>query len=64
MTTMSGPVNLPLPPRQPEPTPGCVICTDLDRKRATAQAERDYSRVSDCNVRMRGHTHRTAPIPR
>lgn len=64
MTTMSGPVHLPLPSRQPQPTPGCVICTDLARKRAAAKAEGDHSRVSDCNVRLRQHRCRTAPIPR
>lgn len=52
------------PPRPPEPTPGCVVCTDLDRKRAQALAERDYSRASDCNVRMRRHRCRPAPISR
>lgn len=49
------------PLRQPEPKPGCVICTSLARKRDQALAEGDHSRVSDCNVRMRGHVHRSAP---
>ena len=62
MTTMSGPVDLPLPSDPPAPRPGCVICTDLAEKRARAHAERDYSRVSDCNVRMRRHTCRKAPV--
>lgn len=55
---------LQMPPVPPRPVPGCVICVDLDRKRAVARTVGDHSRVSDCNVRMRGHTHRTAPLPR
>lgn len=64
MATMSGPVHLPLPSRPPTPTPGCVICTDLAKKREQARADGDHSRVSDCNVRMRAHRHRTVPISR
>lgn len=64
MTTMSGPMHLPLPPAPPAPIPGCVICADLERKRAEAKTAADYSRVSDCNVRMRRHRHRTTPISR
>ena len=63
MATMSGPVHLLPPSDPPKPRPGCVICTDLARKREQAQAERDYSRVTDCNVRMRRHKHRGVPIP-
>jgi hypothetical protein len=55
MTKMSGPVDRLFPPRPPEPAPGCVICADLDRDRTAAQAAEDYSRVSDCNVRIRAH---------
>ncbi|WP_329216965.1 hypothetical protein OG352_13435 [Streptomyces sp. NBC_01485] len=43
------------PPQPPEPAPECAICADLDRKRATANAEGDYSRASDCNVLLRQH---------
>ncbi len=63
MTTMSSAYRLQMPPTPPKPVPGCVICANLARKRAEATAVGDYSRASDCNVRMRGHTHRTAPIP-
>ena len=63
MTTMSGPVHLLLPSRPPAPVPGCIICTDLARKREQARVEGDHSRVSDCNVRLRRHRHRTAPTP-
>lgn len=52
---MRSPVDRLFPPRPPEPAPECVICADLDRERAAANAEGDYSRVSDCNVRMREH---------
>lgn len=55
---------LQMPPVPPQPEPGCVICTRLDEQRAQARRRGDYSRVSDCNVRMRGHTHRVAPISR
>lgn len=61
---MTSPVDRLFPPRPAEPEPGCVICADLDRKRTRARAEGDHSRVSDCNVRMRRHQHRTAPSAR
>ncbi|MFJ8110008.1 hypothetical protein [Streptomyces sp. NPDC096132] len=64
MKTMGPAVHLSVPPRQPEPEPGCVICAHLARQRTQARAEGDLSRVSDCNVRLRGHEHRKAPIPR
>ncbi|GKQ34477.1 hypothetical protein [Streptomyces sp. A012304] len=51
------------PPRQPEPAPGCVVCSHLDQQRMQARVDGDLSKVSDCNVRMRGHTHHTAPKP-
>lgn len=54
-------LGLPTPP--PQPTPGCVICEALDQLRTQARADGNFSRVSDCNVRMRIHTHRKA-IPR
>ena len=54
---------LEMPPPPPKPTPGCVVCTSLDRQRAQARAVGDYSRVSDYNVRMRAHTCRKAPTP-
>lgn len=50
-----------MPAIPPEPTPCCVVCASLDRQRSKARAEGDLSRVSDCNVRMRAHTCRTAP---
>lgn len=55
---------LQMPAAPPEPTPCCVVCASLNRQRTRAQASGDYSRVSDCNVRMRAHTCRTAPAPR
>jgi hypothetical protein len=53
--TTSSPIDRLFPLRAPEPTPGCRVCADLDRKRAAAQAADDYSRVSDCNVGLRAH---------
>lgn len=52
------------PATPPVPTPRCVVCASLDGQRAQARAAGDYSRVSDCNVRMRAHTCRRAPAPR
>ncbi|MBM7091042.1 hypothetical protein JTP67_21360 [Streptomyces sp. S12] len=54
-TTMDDPVNLPLPPEWPQPRPDCARCADLARQRDEARAAADFSRVTDCNVRMRSH---------
>ncbi|SER89811.1 hypothetical protein SAMN04487983_1024106 [Streptomyces sp. yr375] len=56
---MKGPVDQLFPPRPPEPAPECVTCADLARERAAANADGDYSRASDCNVRMREHGKHT-----
>lgn len=45
---------LPLP-EQPDPHPGCKVCGALAGQRDRAQAEGDYSKVSDCNVEIRRH---------
>jgi hypothetical protein len=55
---------LQMPAAPPKPTPCCVVCTSLDRQRSNARAVGDYSRVSDCNVRMRAHTCRKTPTSR
>lgn len=54
-TTMDEPVNLPLPLDRPEPSPRCGVCAALARQRAAAEAGGDWSKVSDCNVEIRGH---------
>jgi hypothetical protein len=54
-TTMSAPVDLPLPPRSPTPAPNCLVCTALAKQRAEAAAAGDHSKVSDCNVEIRRH---------
>jgi hypothetical protein len=54
-TTMDDPTNLPLPLERPEPRPRCGVCTALAQQRAAAEAEGDYSKVSDCNVEIRAH---------
>jgi len=54
--------RLAMPPAPPVPVPGCAACEDIARRRARAQADGDYSRVSDCNIRMRRHHHQP-PIP-
>lgn len=56
--------QLALPSAPPDPTPGCVVCETLVERRARAQQDGDFSGVSDCNVRLRRHEHRAAPIPR
>lgn len=55
---------LQMPAIPPKPTPCCVVCASLDRQRTQARSAGDYSRVSDCNVRMRAHTCRKAPASR
>lgn len=54
-TTMSDPVDLPLPPEWPEPASRCGVCAALARQREGAAADGDHSKVSDCNVEMRRH---------
>jgi hypothetical protein len=54
-TTMSEPVDLQLPREWPKVRPGCQVCSYWARQRAAAQARGDYSEVSDCNVKIRGH---------
>ncbi|MCP9958629.1 hypothetical protein [Streptomyces sudanensis] len=61
-TTMTGPVHLGLPEPEPEGVPGCRVCEALVAQRAAARWRGDLSRVSDCNVELRGHRH--APAPR
>ncbi|MEU3447787.1 hypothetical protein AB0H29_11240 [Streptomyces thermolilacinus] len=61
VTYQEKPVELPLDPalgREPEPVQGCKICAALEYDRALAKGRRDWSAVSDCNVRMRDHQHR------
>ncbi|GHF73825.1 hypothetical protein [Streptomyces thermodiastaticus] len=52
---MSPAPHLGLPLDPPQPVPGCRECADLARQRAEAQAAKDYSRATDCNVRLRRH---------
>ena len=54
-TTMTGPVDLPLPPLEPAPVAGCDVCEVLARDRETARRCGDLSKVTDCNVTMRAH---------
>ena len=60
MNTTSVSYMLQPPSVPPAPVPGCAACEDIARRRAQAQADGDYSRVSDCNIRMRRHHE---PIP-
>ncbi|MFF3409508.1 hypothetical protein ACFYW8_25535 [Streptomyces sp. NPDC002742] len=55
-TTMDdGLIGLPLPLDQPEPAADCQVCAALARQRAKAEASGDWSKVSDCNIEIRGH---------
>jgi hypothetical protein len=54
-TTMSGPVDLPLPAREPVPADGCDVCRALAQERRAARRDGDMSKVSDLNVEMRNH---------
>lgn len=62
MTTASS-YLLQMPPVRPKPVAGCARCAALAQQRTRALAVGDYSRVSDCNVRMRRHEHRPVPTP-
>lgn len=64
MKTMSGPVNLPLPPQPPEPVSGCTTCAGLAEQREQARVAGDYSAVSDCNIGLRQHPRHPRPISR
>lgn len=63
MTTQAVSYRLQMPPVPPEPTSGCGICANLVKQRTAAKSAGDYSRVSDCNIRMRRHGC-AAPISR
>ncbi|MET9382805.1 hypothetical protein ABZY09_17460 [Streptomyces sp. NPDC002928] len=54
-TTMAGPVQVGLPPEQPEPVEGCDVCGALARAREVARLDGDMSKVSGLNVEMRTH---------
>ncbi|MEW1569649.1 hypothetical protein AB0454_42810 [Streptomyces sp. NPDC093509] len=54
-TTDDRPVDLALPLDQPEPVPRCDVCAALARQRTEAEAVRDWSKVTDCNVEIRDH---------
>ncbi|MFD8736243.1 hypothetical protein ACFV06_15205 [Streptomyces sp. NPDC059618] len=55
-TIDDGPIDLAPPLDRPEPAEGCEVCAALARQRATAEAGGDWSRVSDCNIELRGHS--------
>jgi hypothetical protein len=42
-------------PAEPSPVPGCAKCLSLVNARQNARSTGDYSAVSDCNVKLRGH---------
>ncbi len=60
-TTMDPPLDLGLPPEEPEPPADCTACATLARQRTEARKAGDMSRVSDCNVRIRRH-HELTPL--
>lgn len=62
-TTMDAPVYLTEPMPDPEPVPGCRRCAALAEERRQARAYRNLSRVSDCNVELRAHPHRSGRRP-
>ncbi|MGW2405281.1 hypothetical protein ACWCXK_12170 [Streptomyces sp. NPDC001739] len=60
MTGGAGPaVHLGVPVPDPEAVGGCDVCEALARQRAAAYAVGDRSKVSDCNVEIRRHPHRS-----
>ncbi|MFG3118713.1 hypothetical protein ACGF4C_30620 [Streptomyces sp. NPDC048197] len=42
-------------PAEPEPRAGCDRCAEFAEQRTQAQARRDPSAETDCNVLMRRH---------
>ncbi|MEI5522334.1 hypothetical protein WB401_32935 [Streptomyces brasiliscabiei] len=54
-TTMDPPPFLGLPCEEPVPPADCERCARLAEQRASARAEDDRSRVTDCNVLIRAH---------
>lgn len=59
-TTCPGPpVELPLRlDADPEPVPGCDVCSALSKERHEAHRRRDMSKVTDVNVEIRRHHHK------
>jgi hypothetical protein len=55
-------VRAPLP--DPVPAPDCVSCARLAEWRAVARQNGEWSRASDCNIRMRRHPDHQVRIPR
>ena len=56
----TAPVELPLRlESDPEPTAGCGVCFALDSQRTQARARGDLSKVTDINVEIRRHAHRS-----
>ncbi|PWI08314.1 hypothetical protein DIZ27_23020 [Streptomyces sp. NWU339] len=57
LNTMGDPPLLGMPLPDPAPAPGCTSCRRWARQRETARSAGDWTRVSDCNVRIRRCTH-------
>ncbi|AZS73916.1 hypothetical protein DDE74_25890 [Streptomyces lydicus] len=56
-TTMTPPVYVSLPLAPPKPTEDCGVCMALAKQRAEAETKGDFSRVADCNIELRNHSH-------
>lgn len=54
-TTITGPVHLMAPHREPEPVASCRECLGHAVTRTNARSVGDYSKVSDANVVLRTH---------
>lgn len=54
-TTMTGPVHLATPAREPEPVAGCRQCLGIAVTRTNARSVQDYSKASDANVVLLTH---------
>ncbi|MCT7353612.1 hypothetical protein N4P33_15730 [Streptomyces sp. 15-116A] len=55
--SLEEPPLLGMPLEEPQPPADCPRCQALARRRSTARASGDLSRVSDCNVGIRNHPH-------
>ncbi|MFE0273818.1 hypothetical protein ACFWZY_17120 [Streptomyces sp. NPDC058992] len=56
--TMTPPVHLGLPCREPAPAKGCGVCSALSKQRKEAREAGDLSKATDCSVEIQNHPHR------
>nr|WP_254878622.1 hypothetical protein [Streptomyces sp. NA04227] len=55
LTYPENPVELPMPRADPDPVPGCEVCSALVEERAEARSAGNGSKVTDLNIELRNH---------